>query len=407
MKKFVFSIGLCLLVSGSMFAQKKNVSTAEKLVKGEKPEFAEAVTLIQAAMQNPETKNDPKTWYVAGFIENQQFDAEKMKQMLGQQPNEEVMYKALGEVLPYFMVCDSLDQLPNEKGKIKPKFVKDIKSILRANLNYYINGGAYYFDKQDYPTAYKFFDSYLEIPNLPMFKDEKEPLVSKTDSTYKMIQFYAGVAASQMQKPALAIEKYKALKDADYRGNEVYQCLSSEYIQSGDTANYIEVMKEGVAKFPEEKYFLLGLIQQLISSGKNQDAVTYLESAIQKDPQNAQLYDVMGRLYEESDPAKAQGYFEKALAIDPNYTDALGNLGRIYFNQAVKIQTEANAINDNKLYREELDKAKALYEKAMPYFEKAHAANPEAREYMVALRGIYYNLNMGDKYEAIEAKMNQ
>ena len=31
---------------------------------------------------------------------------------------------------------------------------------------------------------------------------------------------------------------------------------------------------------------------------------------------------------------------------------------------------------------------------------------PEEREYMTALRGIYYNLNMGDKFDAIEAEMN-
>ena len=58
-------------------------------------------------------------------------------------------------------------------------------------------------------------------------------------------------------------------------------------------------------------------------------------------------------------------------------------------------------------YQEELAKAKALFEKAMPYFEKAHQINPEARDVMTALRGIYYNLNMGDKFEAIEAEMNK
>ena len=42
----------------------------------------------------------------------------------------------------------------------------------------------------------------------------------------------------------------------------------------------------------------------------------------------------------------------------------------------------------------------------MPYFEKAHQMKPDERDYMVALRGIYYNLNMGDKFEAIEKEMN-
>ena len=43
---------------------------------------------------------------------------------------------------------------------------------------------------------------------------------------------------------------------------------------------------------------------------------------------------------------------------------------------------------------------------ALPFYEKAHELKPDEREYMVALRGIYYNLRMGDKYEAMEDKIN-
>ena len=84
------------------------------------------------------------------------------KQVLGQQPDEPVMYEALGSILPYFEKAYELDQLPNEKGKIKPKFTKDIKGILGANHVYYINGGAYYFDQKDYNKAYDFFEQYLK-----------------------------------------------------------------------------------------------------------------------------------------------------------------------------------------------------------------------------------------------------
>ena len=246
-------------------------------------------------MENPETKDDAKTWYVAGFIEDQQFSNERTKQVLGQQPDEPVMYEALGSILPYFEKAYELDQLPNEKGKVKPKFTKDIKGILGANHVYYINGGAYYFDQKDYNKAYDFFEQYLKI------------------------------------------------------------------------------------------------------------------SAIAKDSNNPQLYDVMGRVYETGlkDYAKAEEYFKKALAINPDYIESLSNLGRVYYNQGVNKQGEANMINDAKQYQEELGKAKEFFKLALPYFEKAHQMKPEEREYMTALRGIYYNLNMGDKFDAIEAEMNK
>ena len=85
----------------------------------------------------------------------------------------------------------------------------------------------------------------------------------------------------------------------------------------------------------------------------------------------------------------------------------MSNLGRVFYNQGVNKQGEANMINDSKQYQEELSKAKEFFKKALPYFEKAHQMKPDEREYMVALRGIYYNLNMGKEFDAIEAEMNK
>ena len=162
-------------------------------------------------------------------------------------------------------------------------------------------------------------------------------------------------------------------------------------------------------KFPDEPYYLLSLINQYIYSNRNNEAIEYLNTAISKDPKNAQLYDVMGRVYETGvkDYAKAEEYFKKALEIDPNYVESISNLGRVYYNQGVNKQGEANMINDAKQYQVELEKAKEFFRQALPYFEKAHEMKPDEREYRIALRGIYYNLNMGDKFEAIEAEMNK
>ncbi len=405
MKRILFTVALCLVASAS-FAQKKAVKEAQSIVKGTAPNFDEARTLIKGAMENPETKDMAETWYAAGFIEDQQFSNERTKQILGQQPNEQVMYSALGSTLPYFLKSYELDQLPNEKGKVKPKFTKKIKDILSTNHVYYINGGAYYFDQKDYQKAYDFFQQYLQISDLPMFQGEK---VAERDSNFMTVQFYAAVAATQLNNRPLAIAALERAKGTDFRANDVYQYLCYEYEQAKDSVNLEKTLKEGMEKFPEEKYYLLSLINNYIYSNRNEQAIEYLNTAISKEPNNAQLYDVMGRVYETGvkDAAKAEEYFKKALDLDPENADILSNLGRVYYNQAVNKQAEANSINDQQKYQEELSKAKALFEQAMPYFEKAHQINPEARDVMTALRGIYYNLNMGDKFEAIEAEMNK
>jgi tetratricopeptide (TPR) repeat protein len=404
MKRVLLAVALCVAATTS-FAQKKAVKEAETLAKGNK-DFSEARSLIKGALTDPESKDDPKTWYVAGFVEDQQFSAERTKQILGQTPNEPVMYEALFNILPFFEKAYELDQLPNEKGKIKPKFTKDIKSILSANHVYYINGGAYYFDQRDYKKAYDYFEQYLTIADLPMFAGEK---VAERDSNFMTVQFYAAVAATQLGDSKTAIAALERAKNTEYRQNDIYQYLCYEYEQAKDSVNFEKTLEEGLKKFPEEKYYLLNLINAYIYSNRNDKAIEFLNTAIANEPNNAQLYDVMGRVYETGvkDYANAEKYFLKAIELDPENTDILSNLGRIYYNQGVNKQGEANMINDNKQYQEELAKAKDLFRKALPYFEKAHQLKPEDTEYMTALRGIYYNLDMGDKFEEIDAKLNK
>ena len=408
MKRVLLTVALCVAASVS-FAQKKAVNEAQSIAKGTTPDFSEARTLIKGALENPETKDDAKTWYVAGFIEDQQFSNERTKQVLGQQPDEPVMYEALGSILPYFEKAYELDQLPNEKGKIKPKFTKDIKGILGANHVYYINGGAYYFDQKDYNKAYDFFEQYLKISDMPMFKGEA---VAERDSNFMTVQFYAAAAASLAKDSRLAIAALERAKNTPYRQYDVYQYLCYEYGEARtaqDSVMLEKTFEEGMQVFPDSAFFLNNLINTYIYSNRNEKALEMLNVAIQKNPNDANLYNVMGRVYETGlkDYANAEKNFQIALEKDPNLTDALSNIGRIYYNQGVNKLSEANMINDSKKYQEELSMAKDLFKKALPYYKKAHEAEPEKMDNMIALRGIYYNLNMGPELEAIEAEMNK
>ena len=406
MKRLLLTVALCVAASSASFAQKKAVKEAQGIAKGDKADFTEARALIKGALENPETKDDAQAWYVAGFIEDQQFSAERTKQILGQQPNEPVMYEALGAILPYFKKAYELDQLPNEKGKIKPKYSKDIKSILGADHVYFFNGGAYYFDQKDYKKAYDFFNQYLEISELPMFEGTQ---TAEKDSTFMTVQFYAAVAATQLQDSPIAIKALERAKSSDFRLNDVYQYLSYEYKQAGDSVNYVKTLEEGYAKFPNEEFFLMSLIDAYIQSSQNEKAISYLNTAIAQKPSDSQLYHALGIVYETGikDYAKAEETFKKALEVNPESVESMSALGRIYYNQDVNKQGEANMINDSKKYQEELTIAKDLFKQALPYFQKAHEMKPSESEYMVALRGIYYNLNMGPELEAIEAEMNK
>jgi tetratricopeptide (TPR) repeat protein len=415
MKKIFLTFGLCISVSVA-FGQKKAVADALRLAKDVKPNIEEARKKIKPALENAETKNDAKTWYTAGQIESIVIDGETNKMILGKQPDEAVMYAALENLYPYFSKAYELDILPNEKGKVKPRYVKDMKAILKANLPYYINAGAYFFEKQDFRKVYDFFNAYVEISDSKLLKEGekekgKENVEVPVDSSYILANYYAAIASSQIDDHEIAVAAMKRANKQEYKQEEIMQYLAEQYKNVADTVNFEATLEEGLAISSQEEqysqYFLLNLINIYIQKGRNEKAIEYINKAITTDPDNANLYDVGGKIYETGfkDLEKAEEYFIKAIERDSENAETQSNLGRIYFNQGVNQLDIANSIQDAKKYNEEKAKANDLFKKALPYFEKSFRLNPDVQETKIALRSIYYNLNMGDKLSEIEKIM--
>ena len=403
MKQVLLIVGLCLATTVA-FAQKAAVSGAEKMAKDQRSNLNEARNLIKGALTHPETQNDAKTWFIAGQVEDAQFNRESTKQILGQKPNEAVMYEALANELPYYLKAYELDQKPNDKGKVAPKYAKNIKGILSANHVYYLNGGGYYLDEFENQKAYDMFQQFLQISDLPFFAGEK---TSARDENFMMVQFFAAAVASRMENHELAIKALNRAKDTPYKQYDVYQWLVYEYEQVKDSVNMEKTLEEGMKIFPDSSFFILNLINTYLYSDRNEKAVDMLTTAIAGNPTNPQLFLALGSVYESGyhDYDKAEANFLKALALDPESSIGLSYLGLVYYNQAINKINEANQLTDVQQYNAEKEKAKELFRKALPYFEKAHQLDPDNMQNMIGLRGIYYQLEMSDKYNEIEAKM--
>ncbi|WP_055095976.1 tetratricopeptide repeat protein [Gabonia massiliensis] len=406
MKKTFLTATLCLAATGA-FAQMKSVNQAFSEAKMENPNFKEARATIQQTLTNPETENVAKTWYVAGFIENKAFGADQKKQLLNQKVDEKNLYNALYDNYKYYIKAVGLDTLPNEKNKVKPKYLKDIRNTLKNNHVYFWNAGGYFFNANDFKTAYKMWNVYLDIPKLGFMA----PAEIKMDSTYTMIKYNAAIAAIRAEDNKLAIKCLEELKKDNYNPQDVYKLLTYEYELEKDTVNLINTLKEAVNKFgsaDKDSQFMLRLINLYIYTGKSQEAIDYLKKAVEAEPQNAEYWKVMGGLYYESlkDEEKAIECILKAIEIKPDYAEALGELGRIYYNRAVNFNTEISNIRDNKKYQEEKEKKVIpAFKEALPYYEKAHQLKPDENEYKIALRGIYYNLDDAENLKKIEAEM--
>ncbi len=405
MKKIILSMLLVIAIT-TTFAQKANVSKAKNKALMENPDFTGARELIKLALEDPTTKDLSSTWNVAGLIGYKENEALSNKQLLGQKVDADVKGKAIVESYDYLTKAYELDGLPDEKGKVKPKLQKDIKSKIKEyytqNQNL-IAYGAHLFENKKYDETMKVFDIYLGIPKLPMMAQE-----IKLDSNYYMIKYYNAIAATNAEKSEKAIQLYNELANEGYQELQVHQLLYEEYYKLKDTVNYVKVLKSGFEKFPQEAWFLQNLINYYIFTNQSKEALTYLNNAIEREPTIAQYYYVKGNLAESMglfDEARAA--FDKSLEIDPNYADCYAGIGRLKYNQAVKMSDSANEIKDNKLYNAAKDKADLVFKESIPFFKKAAEVNPKELEYKRTLKTLYYRLKMDKEFDALEKEMGE
>jgi tetratricopeptide (TPR) repeat protein len=405
MKKIILSLILATSFTFA-FAQKSNVSKAKNKALSETPDFAGAREDIKLALKDSTTNKLAETWYVAGLIGYTENDALYKKQLLGQKVDTITKGNAILESYPYLLEALKYDSLPDAKGKIKPKYTKQIKGMLtdyyKVQLNLYAYGAYLLQKKKDYPGAINAWGVYLEIPKLPIMNKEL-PM----DSSYKMIKFYSALTAVDAKMTDKAIVLLENLKNDNYETADVYRYLSNTYMANKDTVNYVKTLREGVQKLPNDSWFLLNLINHYIYSGKTKEALVYLNTAIAQEPNKAQYRFVKGNIDESlGNTDEALASFDKAIELDPTIADAYAGKGRLYYNKAVKMSDEANKIKDNKLYNAEMKKVDAAFKVSVPFFKKAAELNPKEREYKMTLKTLYYRLKMDADFAEIKKQLD-
>lgn len=412
MKKSLI-LAVVVLMGTSCFAQKNPlVKKAKSYAMAETPDFTAARATIEEAIEAAPTA---ETYYWAGMIGFQEMTQENYNQMMGKGINQAKAGQAVEESYAYWLKADELAQVPvlNKKGVEVPTDPKMRGNISKKMLEYYKNQelvkyGIYLNEQRDFAGAYQAFKLHTDMPDLAMMQDAKIQKEMPRDTTYEQYKYYAAIFAVQAEMHEEAVAVLETMKDGEYEAISVNQFLYQEYVALKDTAKFVQTLQDAIVRFPGEPWFLQNLINYYIFSGQEQTAVEYLAKAIEREPNVAQYHHIKGNLDENLgnyDAALAD--FDEALRCDPNLADAMAGKGRVYYNQAVKLNEAAALISDNKAYKKALDEMNGVFRQSLPFFEKAHEMEPENRDYMIVLKGLYYRFHDDAKYEAIVEEMNK
>lgn len=410
MKKSLFLAAL-VLISAGCFAQKNPlVKKAKSYMMAETPDFPSARTYIADAIEQAPTA---ETYYWAGMIGYQELTQENYNQMMGKGVNQAKAGAAVEESYKYWLKADELAMIPtlDKKGR-EVVDQKTRNNISKKMLEYYkgqelVKYGIYLNEQKDFEGAYNAFKMHVAIPDLAMMQEPKLQKEMPRDTTYIQYKYYAAIFAVQSELHEDAIALLNELKDGDYEAISVNQFLYQEYLALKDTANFVATLQNAIVRFPQEPWFLQNLINYYIFSGQEQVAVEYLAKAIEREPNVAQYHQIKGNLDESlGNYDAALKDFDEALRCDPTLADAMAGKGRVYYNQAVKLNEAAALINDNKAYKKALEEMNEVFRKSLPFFEEAHKMAPEDRQYMQVLKGLYYRFHMDAEYNAINEQLN-
>jgi tetratricopeptide (TPR) repeat protein len=274
------------------------------------------------------------------------------------------------------------------------KEAKSIKEGLGTLKLAYETEAVFAYNEKKYDEAYDNFSQILEIDKLPIMDNMQDTI----------IMYNTGRTAYEKKDYQRAIELFKGVKDLGFQEPFLYVFLKNSYLGIGDTLQGEAILDEGFKKYPDNESILIELINYYLMSQQSEKALNFLNIARESDPTNISYIFAEGTIYDKmGNFEKAKSTYKHCLEIDPKFYNAAFNLGVLYYNRAVKMYDEIVNIADNQEYEKAKVEADEMFKEAIPYMEKAHEIDPEAREPLETLRTLYLRLQMQDKYEDVNS----
>lgn len=335
MKK-ISILGLCLAIGLGATAQ---VKLAKEVERNTKKNYSEAVKQMTPVFTNPETANDAFPRYVVGKAGFEQYDELFAKKQLGMtKPEDDItMGNALLGGYTYFMQALPLDSLPDAKGKVKPRYSKDIFNTVSGHFNDFSNAAIYFWNANQYQNAYDIWQVYIDMTKDPRFvKSIQVP----ADTMLQDIVFNQALAAYNVPNKPAALAKFKEALSIGQAKKNVYDYALAVAQELDNSDEIVEVCKAALPVFgAEDPIYLINIINVYNKVGKFDEASTLLNEAIAQNPNDAQLWRVKGYLLEyQEKPDESLEAYKKAYEVNPNYLDGAYDYARSLFNKGMRIE---------------------------------------------------------------------
>jgi tetratricopeptide (TPR) repeat protein len=391
MKKVVLILSAVVL-SVTAFAQKGKVLAAETMLSSNDVDGAKKA--IDEAIVNEKSVSWPKTYIVAAKVYT------KLKET-GKDAD------GVKKALDFYLKASELDKKGDAEGKGINKFEKDLTLEYMTFKNVLTNAGVEGFNTENFGDALSAFEGVLKV-------NELSGLTSKSVDT--AIVYNCALAAYNAKNWTKAEEYFNKTIDLRYGNGDAVILLHQVFSTVGDSAKMGANLANGFEKYPNDNRILTTLINYYLGAHQNDQALSYLNKAIEKDPSNPSYFYARGVLFDQSKVFdKAEADYNKCLEMDPNFFNALYNMGVMFYNKGVEKNNDANNISEMKAFEAARKQANELFNRSLPYMEKAYSvleskadsSNSEKIAVLESLKNLYYRFDNLEKYNSMKNKIEE
>jgi tetratricopeptide (TPR) repeat protein len=142
-------------------------------------------------------------------------------------------------------------------------------------------------------------------------------------------------------------------------------------------------------------------VDALLVAGTLYGKISQADSTQSEAKSNAQI---LAR--QESTFNRRKTIYQRVLTLQPDNFTANYNLGIILYNRSIDLVKSQNFDVDAIKLHSILEKTTAFFKEALPYMNKANQLAPNDKNTMMALEGIYYNLNEKEKSAQMRVKID-
>lgn len=413
---FVLLIATCQLsvVNSLIAAEPKPVkyktllAEAKAAIKSGKNQAKAAQNLL-GIVNREDIKKDQRAeiYYMAEELERSINEAENRKNYLRQPYDTVKFFSTILNMYAYLLRCDSLEQIPNEKGELRYRYRGRGRDILLAYRSNLLNGGKFLLKRNRYAESYPYFDMYIESARRPVFEYYSS---IRKDTLLARAAYWATVAAYNDNQPRRTLSHIdEAIEGADSTlrvSLQEYKVRCYEVLK--EDSLWLENLILGARLYPQHDYFFLHLMDVYVENQRYADGLALCDSMLVRAGDRALYHYGRSRMLlglQDYDGCIAAT--DKALQLDTTMIEAYYNKGVAYLNKAVAFaETACNDIRNPKCKRDR-ETLSQLYRAALDPMEHVRRQMPDdEKRWASPLYRIYLNLNMGKEFAEMERILN-